>query len=72
MLEGPRLTSHTFYMPLLSGFQLCCHVLTRCFCLLQHICTLAFPRVWCVFMEQWRTLAVGWEETPVLLSVSFA
>jgi len=29
-------------------------------------------RVWRVFMERWRTLAKGWEEAPVLLSVPFA
>jgi hypothetical protein len=29
-------------------------------------------RVWRVFTERWRTLAEGWEEAPVLLSVPFA
>lgn len=29
-------------------------------------------RVWCTFAERWRTLAEGWEEAPVLLSVPFA
>ena len=29
-------------------------------------------RVWRAFMERWRTLAKGWEEAPVLLSVPFA
>jgi hypothetical protein len=29
-------------------------------------------RVWRVFVERWRTLADGWEEAPVLLSVPFA
>jgi hypothetical protein len=29
-------------------------------------------RVWCTFVERWRTLAEGWEEAPVLLSVPFA
>jgi hypothetical protein len=29
-------------------------------------------RVWRAFAERWRTLAVGWEEAPVLLSVPFA
>ena len=29
-------------------------------------------RVWRVFTERWRTLAQGWEEAPVLLSVPFA
>jgi hypothetical protein len=29
-------------------------------------------RVWRVFVERWRTLAEGWEEAPVLLSVPFA
>ena len=29
-------------------------------------------RVWRAFTEQWRTLAKGWEEAPVLLSVPFA
>jgi len=29
-------------------------------------------RVWRVFVERWSTLASGWEEAPVLLSVPFA
>jgi len=29
-------------------------------------------RVWRVFTERWRTLALGWEEAPVLLGIPFA